>query len=122
MKKKILEIAFLFFILWISGCYSFTGGTIPSHLKTLQISSVVDQSGFGNPEYKIELEHSITNNFLRDNSFELAETTGDAKLSISIMSIIEATNTVGTGELETEKRITVTCSVEYYDNVNKKQI
>ena len=104
------------------GCYSFTGGTIPPHLKTLQISSVTDQSGFGNPAYKIELETTIINNFLKDNSFEITETVGDARLTITIVSISESTSTVSTDELETEKRITINCSVEYYDNVNRKQI
>jgi len=108
--------------LLLTGCYSFTGGTIPPHLKTLQINPVIDQSNFGNPAYKIELETSITNNFLRDNSFEITEATGDARLSISIISISETTNSVGAGELESEKRLTVNCSVEYYDNINKKQI
>ena len=108
------------FMLW--GCYSFTGGTIPEHLKTLQIQSVTDNSNFGNPEYKIDLETELTNLFIKDNSFKLAEDVGDAKLSVSILSITEVTNAVSPGELESEKRITLTCSVEYYDNVNNKQI
>jgi len=107
-------------MLW--GCYSFTGGTIPEHLKTLQIQSVTDNSNFGNPEYKIDLETELTNLFIKDNSFKLAEDVGDAKLSVSILSITEVTNAVSPGELESEKRITLTCSVEYYDNVNNKQI
>ena len=109
-------------IIALVSCYSFTGGTIPPHLKTLQIASVTDNSGFGNPIYKVELETAITSNFMRDNSFQIEETGGDARISISIVSIIETTNTVGAGELESEKRITMTCSVEYYDNINKKQI
>ena len=105
------------------GCYSFTGGSVPAHLKTLQINSVTDQSGFGNPVYKIDLEAEIINKFLRDNSFEVAEAIGDARLTISIKSISESNNTRdGASELETERRITVSCEVEYYDNVNQKQI
>jgi len=114
----------IFFVLSIVfyGCYSFTGGSIPAHLKTLQIQPITDNSNFGNPEYKIDLETELTNIFIKDNSFKLAEDIGDAKLSVSISSIIETTNAVNPGELESEKRITLTCSVEYYDNLNKKQI
>jgi S-adenosylmethionine synthetase len=121
----LLNLWILFVVLQVvvlQGCYSFTGGSVPAHLKTLQINSVTDQSGFGNPAYKIDLETAIINNFLRDNSFEIAETVGDAKLTISIRAINESTQTIGTGELETERRITVSCEVEYFDNVNKKQI
>ncbi|MCL2040092.1 MAG: LPS assembly lipoprotein LptE [Bacteroidetes bacterium] len=111
-----------FLIITLYGCYSFRGGTIPEHLKTLQIASVIDNSNFGNPEYKIDLETEITNNFIKDKSFDLSDEDSDAKLSVSITSIVEAVNSVGQGELEQERRITLSCSVEYYDNVNKKQI
>jgi PIN domain nuclease of toxin-antitoxin system len=120
MKTK--NIIFFILSIALTGCYSFTGGTIPEYLKTLQIQSVSDYSNFGNPEYKIDLETAITNNFIKDNSFELSENTADARLSVSIASIIETTNAVNQGELESEKKITLTCSVEYYDNVKKKQI
>jgi len=122
-KQKIftlLKLGVLFVIL--QGCYSFKGGSVPAHLRTLQINSVTDQSGFGNPAYKIDLETAIFNNFLRDNSFEVVDGIGDARLTISIRSINESTQTVGAGELETERRITVSCEVEYYDNVLQKQI
>ena len=119
MKNNL--VVFILLIMF-NGCYSFTGGTIPEHLKTLQIQPISDNSNFGNPEYKIDLETEITNNFIKDNSFELIDNEGDAKLSITISSIMETTNAVSQGELETERRITLTCSVEYYDNVNKKQI
>ena len=119
---KINIIILIILSVTISGCYSFTGGTIPEHLKTLQIQSVTDNSNFGNPEYKIDLEIALNNNFIKDNSFEISDNDADAKLIVSIYSILETTNTVSQGELESEKRITLTCSVEYYDNVNKKQI
>ncbi len=106
----------------LSGCYSFTGGSIPSHLKTLQILPVIDESGFGNPDNRTDLEAALLYNFRRDNSFELTEALGDAKLSVIIASIQEVTQTVNPGELETERRLTINCAVEYYDEINKKQI
>jgi len=125
-KLFILSLKLFILCVIFNGCYSFTGGSVPAHLKTLQISSVTDQSGFGNPTYKIDLETEITNNFLRDNSFEVAEAIGDARLTISIKSISESSQTVNRddarGDLESERRITVSCEVEYYDNVNQKQI
>jgi hypothetical protein len=106
----------------LAGCYSFTGGSIPAHLHTLQITSVTDNSGFGIPQYKVDLETNLIDIFTRDNSLELVDNSGDARLTVSISSILEATNTIGTSELETERKITVTCSVEYYDNVEQKKI
>lgn len=106
----------------LQGCYSFTGGSVPEHLKTMTIATVNDQSGFGNPEYKIILTESLINNFRRDNSFELVESGGDARLYVTINSIIEQTVAVNPGELETERKIIVSCTAEYYDFINKKSI
>lgn len=105
-----------------NGCYSFKGGSIPEHLKTLQIETIIDNSNFGNPNYKIELENNLISDFQKDNSFELAENNGDAKISTTITSITESTQTIGTNELETERKISVSVSVKYYDNINCKQI
>lgn len=106
----------------LKSCYSFTGGSVPEHLKTLSIPTVNDQSGFGNPEYKMILTQSLIDNFKRDNSFELVESGGDARLIVAINSIMEQTVAVSPGELETERRIVVSCTAEYYDFVNKKSI
>jgi len=109
-------------IIILQSCYSFTGGSVPEHLKTLTIATVNDQSGFGNPEYKLILTESLINNFKRDNSFELVESGGDARLNVTISSISEQTVAVNPGELETERKIVVMCTVEYYDYINKKTI
>ena len=103
----------------LSGCYSFTGSSIPEHIKTIYISSIRDNSGYGNPNYRETLTQNIINNFRRDNSLELVEGTGDARLNITISSIQDETSTVKAGELEKERRITVVCEAEYIDNVKR---
>lgn len=109
-------------ILFIAGCYSFTGGSIPEHLKTLQIAPINDNSGFGDPRYKDYLTKKIIEEFQRDNSFQLVEFQGDAKLTITISSIRDDIETVKPGELEKQRRITITCNAEYFDAVKKKSI
>ncbi len=106
----------------LSGCYSFTGGTIPPHLKTLSISQAGDNSGFGNPRFREYLTEQIIDRFRKDNSFTLVETGGDAKLTAAISTISDATVTVSTGELERERKVTVTMEAEYFDGIKKKSI
>lgn len=120
--SKIFYYIGLIVFICCSGCYSFTGGSIPSHLKTLKIMPILDESNSGNPENKVNLEALLLSNFRRDNSFELTETTGDARLNVTIVSVQETTQTINVGELETERKLTINCNVEYYDEVNKKQI
>jgi hypothetical protein len=112
----------MFGLLLIAGCYSFTGGSVPDHLKTLYIAAVVDNSGFGNPQYKDYLNQKIVEKFQRDNSFRLSDRNSDARLNISMTSITDVTEALKPGEVESARRLTVNCEAEYYDAVYKKSI
>ena len=106
------------------GCYSFTGSSIPEHLKTLSIAPVGDNSGYGNPKYKDKLSSLLYDKFKNDNSFSIVDRNGNARLNVTIVpgGIKDETTVITPGELEKERKITVTCDVEYYDAVKKKQI
>lgn len=108
--------------LYLTSCYSFRGGSVPEHLKTIYIAAIDDNSGFGDPRYRDQMMTNLIDEFLNDNTFELEESSGDARLKVTITSIREQAVTVSQGELETDRKITVSSSVEYFDMVNKKQI
>lgn len=120
--KYLLIVVALLLATTMTNCYSFKGGTIPDHLKTIYIATVNDVSGFGNPLYKDVLTENLITNFSRDNSYSLADRNADAELITDLVSINEAAVTVTPGELERERRITVTCKVLYYDNINRTEI
>ncbi len=134
MKKNSLNInvicvylsLFFTFIIFAGGCYSFTGGAVPEHLKTLYIATVEDNSGFGNPQYRDFFAQKIHDKFRDDNSFEIVESNGDARLEVTISRIDDQVQTVngggGTGELENQRKITVRCEALYYDVVKNKKI
>lgn len=110
-------------ILLLSGCYSFTGGNIPQHLKSLYLQPVIDKSGYGNPLFRDKLAQSLIDEFRSDNSFEIKESAGgDARLEVNITNISDAPIAVSNGALETERRVTVRCKAVYYDNVKRKEI
>lgn len=118
-----LKIFIIFvFVKLLTACYSFTGGSIPEHLKTLQIVNVDDVSGFGNPLYREELSRLVLEKFRNDNSFSLIDNLADAKLSISITSIGDIPVSIKPGELEKERKVTVVLTADYYDNTLKKVI
>ncbi len=123
MNASVKKIIIIFVVpVLFAGCYSFTGGNIPSHLKSIFIASVKDNSGFGNPKYRESLYQKLIEEFRNDGSLSVAEKAGDARLSVSIISIREETIAVNPGQVETERKIVVTCEAEYYDNVKKKLI
>jgi hypothetical protein len=106
----------------LSGCYSFTGGTVPEHLKTISIGFASDNSGFGNPRFRDILTQRLVERFRNDNTFVLIDAGGDARLQPVITSIADATVTVSPGEVERERKMTVSIEVEYTDAVKKKTV
>lgn len=103
-------------ILALTGCYSFTGASVPSHLKTLAIPLVDDQSGFGEPGLREEMTTELTNLFVADNSFQLVDrAAADAVLRGVITSISDAPASVGEGEQVRSRRITVSAKFTMQD-------
>ncbi len=116
------QLLILSVFVFAGGCYSFTGGSIPPHLKTLHIQTVDDQSGFGNPEYATFLTQELIRQFENDGSFTLVQQNADATLSTVIRAVRDEVLTVQTGEQEQDRKVTVVVEAEYWDRVRKKQI
>ena len=93
----------------LSGCpYSFTGASVPPHLKTIAIPLVDDQSGFGEAGLREKFTTALTNLFISDNSLGVADrSTADAILEGMITTVRDAPSVVGQGEQVRQRRVTV---------------
>ena len=83
-SNRVLTILSLICISLFAGCYSFTGGSVPDHLKTISLTAVQDNSGFGNPRFRDVLTRSLLDKFRNDNTLVLVESNGDAQLQSNI--------------------------------------
>lgn len=120
--NRVLTIICIFCIPMFIGCYSFTGGSVPDHLKTISIAPSNDNSGFGNPRFRDILNRRLIDKFRNDNTLVLVETNGDAQLQSTIASINDAIVSVSPGEIERERKLTVTVDAEYTDVVKHKTV
>ncbi len=107
-----------------SGCpYSFTGASVPSHLKTIAIPFADDRSGSGEPTLRNLLTEKLTSKFIEDNSFQLTDkSNADAVLECIVTGINDAPAIVTSGENVQTRRITITVQVVYRDLVQRKTI
>ncbi|ROL56283.1 hypothetical protein D9V84_08930 [Bacteroidetes/Chlorobi group bacterium Naka2016] len=119
VRKKLINL--LFFTLTI-GCYSFKGGSLPEHIKTIAFAPIVDNSNYGNPVYRDIFVNELIKKFQKDNSLKVIEGTADSKLTLTIDAIRDETAFVKPGELETERKITMEVTVEFFDAVKSKII
>jgi hypothetical protein len=116
--------ALLVFPLMLTGCaYSFTGASVPPHLKTIGIPLVDDQSGFGEPGLREKFTTEITNLFIVDNSLQVADRTGaDALLQGVITSVTDAPAVVEQGEQVSKRRITMSVRFTFQDMKLRKKV
>jgi hypothetical protein len=106
------------------GCvYSFTGASVPPHLKTVGIPLVDDQSGFGEPGLRENFTTALIEEFNADNTLEVADrSTADAMLEGAILSVSDAPAVVGKNEEVKQRRITVTARFAFQDMKLRKKV
>jgi len=119
MKLAPLLIILTFF----GGCYSFTGSSVPTHLKTIAIPLFDDQSGGGEPGLREKLTNKLIDKFRQDNSLEIADrTNADCLLEGTILSMIDQPQVVSAGETVSKRRLTISVKVIYQDMKLKKKV
>ena len=116
--------AFFMFLVQIQGCaYSFTGASVPPHLKTITIPLVDDQSGFGEAGLREDFTRELTDQFISDNSIRVADrSTADAMLTGSIVNVTDAPSMVQGGEQVSQRRITMSVIFSFQDMKLRRKV
>ena len=111
-------------LLSVAGCsYSFSGSSVPSHLKTVAIPLVEDQSGFGEAGLRERLTQKLMDLFINDNSLAIADrTTADAVVEGNIIAISDAPSVISPGEQVSKRRVTITVHVVFQDMKLRKKV
>ncbi len=107
-----------------SGCpYSFTGSSVPAHLKTIAVPLFDDQSGSGEPGLREQLTNKLIDRFRQDNSLQLADRThADSMIEGTIVSMSSQPNVINAGETVTRNRVTIAAKVAFQDMKLKKKV
>jgi hypothetical protein len=118
MKRiSLLAVCFLFF----SSCYSFTGASLPPHIKTVAIPLADDISGFGQSAVRQRLTDLLIEKFTREGSLQVTNRSrSDALVETTITHITDENVGVQQNEQLTTKRVTVRVDVVYRDQKNQK--
>lgn len=122
MKFKFIIFCILVFL--ICSCrYSFTGASVPPHLKTIAIPLFDDQSGYGRATLREELTKKIVERFIQDNTLKIADKNiADSMLEGVIVSVQDNPVVVGAGERVKKSRLTITVKVSFYDMVRRVKV
>ncbi len=121
--KIILTLILSIVVINLIGCYTFTGASVPSHIKTIAIPLMDDQSGSGEPSLREKITNILIEKFRQDNNLEIADkTNADSMLEGIITSMSDQPQVVSKGETVPKRRITISIKVTYQDMKLKKKI
>lgn len=105
------------------GSYSFTGASVPAHLKTIAIPIAEDKSPAAIPGLRELLTDDLIQKFISDNSLQVTErSTANATLECVITSVTDAPAIVSAGEEIASRRLTIIVKVVYKDLIQRKTI
>ncbi|NWF90959.1 MAG: hypothetical protein HXY50_16050 [Ignavibacteriaceae bacterium] len=107
------------------GCcvYSFTGASVPEHLKTIAIPIADDRSGGAEPGLREKLTEVLTQKFIDDNTLQVTDKgSANSVLECTIVSLSDAPAIVTAGEQIATRRITVSVLVVNKDLVKRKTL
>lgn len=112
------------FLLGLTACsYSFSGASVPSHLKTIAIPIFSDKSGSGEFDLNQKLTKQLIQKFIDDNTLLVSDRlNSNALLEGTVTALSDAPTVVSGGEKITTRRITISVRIIYKDLVKKQQI
>jgi len=114
---------FSFFIVFPGCTYSFKGGSVPPHLKTVAIPIVEDQSGYGDPTLRDLFTQKLVERFTNDNTLQLTDrNTADSMLEGVVTDVKDAPEVLQGGEQVTLRKITVTVRMTFQDLKLRKKV
>ncbi len=111
----------------LSGCagcpYSFTGASVPPHLKSIAIPIVEDQSGYGEPTLRDQFSQQLLQRFVNDNTLQPGDrSSADSMLEGVITDVKDVPVVVEGGDQVAKRRITVTAHMVFRDLKLRKKV
>jgi len=124
LKASVFLFAIIFFPLFMDGCtYSFKGGSVPPHLKTIAIPLVEDQSAYGDPTLRDSFRNKLVDLFTSDNTLQLTNSnTADALLEGVITDVKDEPVVLQGNEQVAQRRITVKVRMTFQDLKLRKKV
>lgn len=122
LKIKVVSGVFcLLVLLLLSGCYSFTASTLPSHIKTVQIHEVEDKTL--DPVLANDIHTAVVDMFKKNaGGVRLVNEEATADFEITLLSYTNNPENYNSNSDVETYRVTIRVSVKFYDNVKDRVI
>ncbi|MCO4292911.1 LPS assembly lipoprotein LptE [Solitalea sp. MAHUQ-68] len=123
MKRLIYLAVFSLLAHSLTGCYSFTGASIPPTVKTFSVQFFENRAPLVDPTLSQKFTESLKDRITRQSPLGLTKTIGDVNFEGTITGYriepVSFTSTGETGSAE-QNRLTITVQVKYTNTKDEK--
>jgi len=121
MSRLLFLVAVAFVAGLLSGCYSFTASTLPSHIKTVQIHEVEDKTL--DPVLANNIHTAVVEMFRKNaGGVRLVNENANADFEMTLLSYTNKPENYNSNSDVETYRVTIRVSVKFYDNVKDRII
>lgn len=112
----------LLLTLLLAGCikYSFTGSTLPAHIKSVSIPLI--ENGTAEIGLEERLRESVYQSFAAANLFSITETGGDAELKVRIVSFQNVPDEYDAAGNVKTYRVIIEADVDFFDTAENESL
>ena len=119
--RRILMLLVALLVCSLSGCYSFTASTLPSHIKTVKIHEVEDKTL--DPVLANNIREGVVEMFRKNaGGVRLVNENANADFEMTLLSYTNKPENYNSNSDVETYRVTIRVSVKFYDNVREKVI
>lgn len=121
MLRVLLLVALALFACLLSGCYSFTASTLPSHIKTVNIHEVEDKTL--DPVLANNIYTAVVEMFKKNaGGVRVVKSEANADFEVTLLSYTNKPENYNSNSDVETYRVTIRVSVKFYDNVKERII
>ena len=121
LTRLLWLVALVFVVGALSGCYSFTASTLPSHIKTVNIHEVEDKTL--DPVLANNIHTAVVDMFKRNaGGVRLVNDEANADFYITLLSYTNKPENYNSNSDVETYRVTIRVEVKFYDNVKERII
>ena len=120
-ESRFLLVAIALLACLLTGCYSFTASTLPSHIKTVQIHEVEDKTL--DPVLANNIHTAVVEMFKKNaGGVRLVNDDANADFQMTLIGYTNKPENYNSNSDVETYRVTIRVSVKFYDNVKERII
>lgn len=117
----ILRISFFLSLLFLNGCYSFTGSSLAPEVKTIQIKTFPNYALLQNPNLSQQFTLDLQSRFSQRTKLQFTEELPDILIEGEIKDYKQTAVNIQSNETSAENKLTITVNVRYQNKIQPEK-